>query len=244
MIVHSFHTHKRDAWCIEFHLNAYLSFCNQIVCVVDGDSEFAESLKRPRVQVIDFPADPSLPEVNDRGIFYRAKPIRQTALNHAMRFDPSLIVFGDTDEVPTPEAFGWIPEMAKRPQAGERWYCHWVNLWRDFDHAIGGMSEWSFQNPRGNKKCLMMQPGGDMVYADEQHNGMEPGRQSGGPAPTGEGKYLIDWPKLMHMKYGWSGFPNRAEAKLPRHQPGVMLRGGEAVNVPPEWKWPGMDAIR
>ncbi len=131
--------------------------------------------------------------------------------------------------------------MQQTPANGHRWYCHWVNLFGGYHHAIGGNSPWSYANPRGNKKCLAMQPAAAdsplMRYADEQHNGMEPGRRGGGPMPPGANHHLVDSPKLVHLKYGAANWADRPEAKLARHAPETMLAGGKIVDVPADWLW-------
>ena len=178
-------------------------------------------------------------------MWYDEGAIRQASLDHAMQLKPSLIVFGDADEVPTPDVTDWIKEIEREPQTGHRWYVSWVNLWGDVRHAIGGMSAWSFQNPRGTKKCLAMQPGTpeNMMYFGNQHIGMEPGRAGGGAAPIGPGHTLVDSPKLVHLKYASEVYKRRPESKLARHAPDEMLKGGEVVDVPTDWLWEWVPVI-
>lgn len=243
-VVHAFTSHPRDRHFIRFHCETFLKFCDAIVVAVDGGGVYADEIRAidNRIFAISYHGNDDLPEhrTNERGMDYREAPIRQTALDGAMKMMPSLIVFADTDEVPTPDVVTWIREIEQRPQRAERWYAHWVNLWSDYGHTIGGESVWSFQSARGNKKCLVMQPGGVMKYQTMQHSGMEPGRIGGGSAPTGEGHHLIDAPKLLHMKYGSSVYASRPESRLACQSPDVMLAGGCVVAVPDAWLWAGM----
>jgi hypothetical protein len=233
-----------------FHLRTYLEFCDCVVVVVDGGDEdfcsFLQSEDSSAIEVVKFPEDPAIPanRINEHGVYCHDGRLRQMALNEAMGFEPDLLVFGDADEVPTANATDWILDKAEEPQSSQRWYADWVNLWCDAKHAIGGNSLWSFENPRGNKKCLAMQPGGDMTYLPRmQHLGLEPGRPGGGMAPAGYGRHWIDSPKLIHMKYAWKGYATRPEAKLERHQPDVMLAGGDIVDVPDNWLPEGIDEV-
>ncbi len=242
MIVHSFQTHVRDQWCLEFHLSIYLKFCEMCVVAVDNNEELADWLNEmDRVIAVNHvdPRDFGIDRCNEHGTFYPEGPLRQVSLDRAMKLNPSLIVFGDTDELPTPDVLTWIETVKNLPQLGYRWYVDWVTLWQDYQHRIGGQSVWSFDHPRSNKKCLAMQPGGDMVYPDHNHTGMEPGRFGGGPAPTGEGRFLIESPRLVHLKYGSEIYKTRPESKLVRHKPETMLAGGCVVDVPSGWIWEG-----
>lgn len=238
MIVHVFQTHARDMWCLSLHLSKYLAICDRIVVAVDSDPQLTRSLNmvNRRITAIDFTSE-GLPEsrVDEFGTFYSERAIRQASLDVAMTLDPTWLVFGDTDEYPTPDAAKWLDGVKDRPQAGERYYVHWVNLWGDYKHAIGGDSAWSFQCDRGNKKCFAMQPGGDMRYQGTRHTGMEPGRDGGGRAPTGPGRFLIDSPKLIHLKYGAENYRDRPESRIARHRPAEMLRNGTVIEVPSEW---------
>lgn len=244
LVVHSLQTHARDLWCLDFHIQTYLKFCDRIAVAVDSDPTLTARLNRmdSRIFAIDYAPEDDLPadRVDVNGMRYNESGTRNASLAAAMTFEPSLIVFGDTDEVPTPDVVEWVKTVKDRPQKGERWYVSWVNLFGDYSHAIGGESLWSFQCARGNKKCLAMQPGGDMRYTGSQHVGMEPGRPSGGPAPKGEGRYLVLTPLLLHLKYASEVYKTRPESKLKRHAPDEMLKGGRVVDIPSHWVWPGM----
>ncbi len=242
MIVHAFISHPRDAWCALFHVGVYLSFCHRVVVAVENDVTYADHIRsadpaRIDAVILGIPSDRG---INENGPIYDERAMRQAALDKAMTLNPSLIVFGDTDEVPTPDALGFIGHINAEPWTGARYYMHWVNLWGDHRHAIGGNSEWSFQNPAGNKKCFAMQPGGNMRYSTPIHSPMEPGRNSGGKAPEGHGHILVNSPKLLHLKYASAAYIGSPESKLARHAPEEMLRGGEVVDVPAEWLWEGM----
>lgn len=221
----------------------YESLCDRIVVAVDSDRGYAAMIRDswPKTVVVNFDGSDGVPaeRVDSLGVLYRERDIRQASIDAAMPLNPSLILFGDTDEVPTPDAGGWVKSISAEPQRGARWYCHWVNLFGNYNHAIGGDSVWSFQSGRGNKKCFAMQPG-DTRYIGSRHTGMEPGRSSGGAAPTGDNRHLIDSPKLLHLKYGADNFRSRPESRLLRHQPETMLESGRIVDVPDSWLWPDM----
>lgn len=243
MIVHSTQTHPRDEWCVYFHIGVYLKFCDAVVVAVDSSPAMVDRLNTiDRVTAVNYedPRDFGTDRCNEHGTYYPEGPLRQVSLDLAMKLDPTLIMFGDSDELPTPDVLTWIETVKNLPQLGIRWYVDWVTLWGDYQHRIGGDSVWSFDYARSNKKCLAMQPGGDMVYPDHNHTGMEPGRFGGGVAPVGEHRYLIQRPKLVHYKYSSQVYKTRPEAKLARHQPAEMLKGGAVVDVPSEWLWPGM----
>lgn len=244
MIVHVFQTHPRDAWCVDFHMRVYESLCDRIVVAVDSDRGYAAMIRDswPKTVVVNFDGTEGVPEtrVDEWGVWYRERDIRQASMDEAVKLNPSLILFGDTDEAPTPDATDWIKTISAEPQRGARWYAHWVNLFGNYNHAIGGDSVWSFESMRGNKKCLAMQPCSEMRYIGDRHTGMEPGRKGGGSAPTGSNRHLIDSPKLLHLKYGAEDFKTRPESRIARHQPETMLDSGRIVDIPDSWLWPEM----
>lgn len=223
-------------------MRTYLSLCDKVVVAVDDSPGYRAWIRDswPEVVSVNFKRTADFPDVDEHGVFYQERDIRQASMDEAMKLKPSLIVFGDTDEVPTPDAATWIRSIATESQRESRWYAHWVNLFGNYNHAIGGDSVWSFQSGRGNKKCLAMQPCADMTYIGTRHTGMEPGRHSGGSAPTGLNRHLIDAPKLLHLKYGAKVYQSRPEAKLARHRPETMLESGHVVDIPDLWLWPEM----
>ncbi len=180
MIVHAFIT--RDHWMLQRHLEVFWQFCDRIVAVVDR-SPYGEHLcEESGAEVIRWNgADRA--DFNEHGVVMDEGLMRQAAWDAAMKYSPSLVVFGDTDELPTPAIAEWLqfgPDLTV-----EHWYADWVNLWGDEAHAIGGQSsEWSFQKASNNKKGIATRPIPGKQYRyrpDIQHVRME-------PSPLHEGK--------------------------------------------------------
>jgi hypothetical protein len=232
MIVHAFIT-RGDFYVIARHLRAYRQFCQRIIAVVDRSPVSEEICREHGADVIPWRGT-ERPDFNERGALMDEGAMRQAAWDAAMRYSPSLVVFGDTDEIPTPDIAGWL-ESDPDP-AVEHWYCDWCHLWRDERHALGGVSsEWSFQNPRANKKGLVTRPipGKDYRYRlADQHVRME-------PSPLHEGRTVFDEAhrlapvRLIHHKYAsaeWLANPMRKLERFKR-----MAEGAEIVEVPAEW---------
>jgi hypothetical protein len=236
LIVHAFIT-RGDEWILARHLRAYSSFCDRIVAVVDRSSA-SEAICREfaKVEIIAWNG-PDLPDFNEHGVLMEEGAMRQAAWDAALRFDPSIVVFGDTDEIPTPDIAQWL--AAGPDHNVEHWYADWVNLWGDERHAIGGQgSAWSFQRATNNKKGLATRPIRGKTYRyrrDFQHVRME-------PSPIYEGSTGVDAAhrigpvKLVHYKYGSPRWRENPMRDLPRFR--AMTDGAEIVDVPAGWLWP------
>lgn len=231
VIVHAFIT-RDDRWILARHLQAYGSFCDRIVAVVDRSPESEAICRDHGAEVIPWQGA-AIPDFNEHGTLMEEGAMRQAAWDAAMRHSPDLVVFGDTDEIPDPSIVPWL---ASNPDAAvEHWYADWVNLWGDEQHAIGGRSAWSFQVPTNNKKGLVTRPIPGKVYQYRralQHVRME-------PSPVYEGKTGIDDAhrvgpvKLIHHRYASEAWRSNPMRDFPRFK--AMTDGAEIVDVPAEW---------
>lgn len=238
MIVHAFIS-RDDDWILAHHLAAYSTFCDRIVCVLDGWPQSEIICRRfPKCEVHHRPRVPGLPVCNDHGMLLEEGALRQAAWDLAMRHDPALVVLGDTDEVPTPDIVEWL---ASDPEpAVEVWYADWVNLAFDTANAIGGMrSKWSFANPANNKKGIVVRPrrGKEYRYRQAlQHVRMEPNPVREGDTVHDE-SHRLGPAKLIHYKWAnwrrWQASPLSQAADYRR-----IFDNPDLDAVPRDWLWP------
>lgn len=235
MIVHAF-INRGDEYILARHLRAYSRFSDRIVAVVDR-SPRSELICRtfPKVEVIPWFGG-GREDYNEHGVVMDEGAMRQAAWDAAMRYDPELVVFGDTDEIPTPDIIDWLAADGGPDPAVEHWYADWVNLWGDELHALGGpRSEWSFQKPTANKKGLVTRPipGKNYRYRPaDQHVRMEPSPVLEGKTVIGEA-HRVGPAKLVHYKYASAAWRSNPMRELPRFK--VMSEGAEIVDVPASW---------
>jgi hypothetical protein len=242
LIVHAFIT-RRDEWILPRHLAAYSSFCDRIVAVIDRSPTSAAICRDfPKVRAITWHG-PDLPDFNEHGTLADEGAMRQAAWDAAMQYRPSLVVFGDTDEIPTPDIADWLAADGGPDPAVEHWYADWVNLWGDERHAIGGQNcAWSFQKPTNNKKGLVTRPIPGKAYRywiNQQHVRMEPSPVYEGTTRIDE-RHRIGPVKLVHYRYASEQWRSNPMRHLRRFQ--TMADGAEIVDVPSEWIWPAPPA--
>lgn len=242
MIVHTFST-RNDDWCLGYHLTAFSAFCDRIICILDRSPQSESICRRfPKVEVHHYQPTRNLPDANPHGVLWEDGRIRQLAWDLAAAHKPDWIALADADEVPTPDVLGFAGQLDLNIDA---YYSHWVNLWKDSRHALGGENaKWSFQNKRGNKKPLFCRRREGVVYRYDlnvtQHGRMEPNPLHTSGTVLDTTHVLVDSPKLIHLKYAnwpqWEATP----LKNMGGQYTTMDVDATIVDVPHDWHWPGL----
>lgn len=237
VIVHPFIS-RNDNWILPYHLAAYSEFCDRIVCVLDRSPQSEEICRRfPKCEVAHWKNSAERPDFDSEGMVCDEGQMRQWSFDLATRHGADYVVFGDTDEIPTPDIVRWLE--SKPDPSVELWLADWVNLYRDTAHAIGGNCPWSFQVPTNNKKGLVLRyrPGKTYTYRHGlQHVRMEPNPLHEG-ATVFDDTHKLGPVKLIHHKFAdwerWQANPMSQTEKYRR-----VLDGAEIVDVPAEWIWP------
>jgi hypothetical protein len=161
------------------------------------------------------------------------------AFDACMKHGPDLMVFGDTDEAPTPDIAEFLIDGID--PAVDLYLADWVNLAYSLRTAIGGQnSRWSFQKRTNNKKGLILRVREGRHYRYDrrlQHVRLE-------PSPAGEGStiirttdQLLTQPKLLHYKYAaWMKWQANPQSKTKAYAD--LLTNAEIVPVWSDWLWP------
>lgn len=228
MIAHTFIC-RGDEWILEHHLSVYSRIADKIVVILDRSPQNEATCRKYGAEVIHWQSRVDYVDFNETGLLCDEGEMRQAGLEACLKYRPDFIVFGDTDEAPTPDIIEFI---ASNPDSSvDLFLCDWVNLVHSVRTAIGGESRWSFQTPRGNKKDLVLRVRNGIKYnypAVLQHVRMD---------RSGLETRIVPQPKLIHYKYAaWEKWCANPQSKTNAYAD--LLAKAEIVPVPSEWLWP------
>lgn len=166
--------------------------------------------------------------------------LRQAVWDWATECRPDYVLLGDADEVPAPEAAGWLAGL--QDDGTDVWYADWVNLCHDASRAIGGPScAWSYQNPSTNKKGMLVKyrPGAEYRYRQgTRHIRMEPSPLNEAATAYDQTHKLGPVPLVHYQWANWQRWTNSARSKLPYFQPWPPP-DAQIADVPRSmlWQW-------
>jgi hypothetical protein len=244
LVLSAFHARNEPPAMLRRKVEVSLRYVDRLLVILDRwpegvnlGIEFLLHVIPNRLTVLhDAPADPA----RVSGLDEWGRPqceegrLRQLAWDWCVEQaadQPSWFVFGDTDEILTPDA---IDFFRKPPEddGTDVYLLDLINLWGSEEQYLGGFEcPYSPYHPESNKRGAIVRyrPGREYArYPDQTHHVRV--------EPAGLKAKWIKFPKVLHYKWAdlarWSDNPQSKTEKYRRY-----LEKFELIPTPRSWLW-------